>query len=212
MRKYFKYVIYLIVLGAFSFARADAYEEYFQAVGRDDDRGVARWLAQGIDPNTRDPKGQTALHLALRDQSRRVAEVLWKANSLDVNASNADGETPLMLAALRGDLEWTQRLLNRGAKVHQEGWSPIHYAATGPQARVVALLLDRGAPIDATSPNRSTPLMMAARYGTEASVELLLARGANPKRRNDLQLDAVDFARQSGREFLVEQLQRAITR
>jgi ankyrin repeat protein len=212
MRIYIRYTFYIIVVVIFSVARAGAYEEYFQAVGRGDDRGVARWLAQGIDPNTRDPKGQTALHLALRDQAPRVAEVLWKSNSLDVNASNADGETPLMLAALRGDIGWTQRLLDRGAKVHQEGWSPIHYAATGPQVRVVALLLDHGAPVDATSPNRSTPLMMAARYGTEESVELLLARGANPKRRNDLQLDAVEFARQSGRDFLVERLQRAITR
>jgi len=212
MINYFKYLLYLIAAIAFFQARADAYQEFFQAVGRDDDRGVAQWLAKGFDPNARDPKGQTALHLALRDQSPRVAEALWKNQALDVNASNADGESPLMMAALRGDLDWARRLLDRGAKVHQEGWSPIHYAATGPQARVVGLLLDRGAPIDALSPNRSTPLMMAARYGTQESVELLLTRGADARRRNDLQLDAVDFARQSGRDFLVEQLQRAITR
>lgn len=212
MIKYIKYLLYISVALTLFQARADAYQEFFQAVARDDDRSVAQWLAKGFDPNARDPTGQTALHLAMRDQSPRIAEALWKSQALDVNASNADGETPLMMAALRGDFDWALRLLDRGAKVHQDGWSPIHYAATGPQVRVVGLLLDRGASIDALSPNRSTPLMMAARYGTQASVELLLARGADARRRNDLQLDAVDFARQSGRDFLVDRLQRVLTR
>jgi hypothetical protein len=212
MKHLFKYTIYLVVLFVFSFAQAGAYEDFFQAVNRDDDRTVAQLLAKGFDPNARDPNGQTALTLALRDGSPRVAEALWASRALDVNATNASGETPLMMAALRGELDWARRLLERGAKVSQDGWSPIHYAATGPQSTVVALLLDRGAPIDAKSPNGSTPLMMAARYGAEANVDLLLARGADAKRRNDLDLDAADFARQGGRDFLVERLVRVKTR
>jgi hypothetical protein len=43
-------------------------------------------------------------------------------------------------------------------------------------------------------------------------VDLLLARGADATRHNDLQLDAVDFARQAGRDFLVDRLQRAAKR
>ena len=68
------------------------------------------------------------------------------------------------------------------------------------------MLLDRGAPIDAPSPNRSTPLMMAARYGAEANVDLLLARGADLRLRNDLDLDAADFAKLGAREFLLPRL------
>lgn len=212
MRKYFIFFVYLIALQVFSLARAGSYEDFFQAVQRDDERTVARLLAQGFDPNSRDPRGQTAMHLAMRDGSPKVAEALWQHRQLDVNALNADDESALMLAALRGQTPWVQRFLDRGAKVHKPGWSPIHYAATGPKAEVVALLLDRGAPIDAESPNRSTPLMMAARYGTEASVDLLLARGADAKRKNDLGLSAVEFARQSGRDFLIERLQKAAQR
>jgi ankyrin repeat protein len=208
----FKYAVYLFVAIAFSSARADSYGDFFGAVGRDDGRTVSQLLARGFDPNSRDPKGQTALHLSLRDKSPQVAEALWSSPALDVNVPNAHGETPLMMAALRGELEWARRLLERGAKVHQEGWSPIHYAATGPEPKLVGLLLDRGAPVDAASPNRSTPLMMAARYGVEASVDVLLARGADAKRRNDLELDAAAFARQAGRDSLVERLQRATTR
>lgn len=212
MMKHFRFLIYLIVVSCISSANAGAYDDFFQAVSRDDPRTVRQLVERGFDPNSRDPKGQTALHLALRDKSHAVAEALWASPALDVAAINASGESPLMMAALRGDVDWAQRLIQRGAPVHKEGWSPIHYAATGPEPKVIALLLDKGAPVDAESPNRSTPLMMASRYGVEAGVDLLLARGADARRRNDLNLDAVDFARQGGRDFLVDRLQKAATR
>lgn len=206
MNQYFKTILYIIVATWISATHAGAYEDFFQAVNRDDGDTVATLVKRGFDVNSRNADGQTGLHLALRDQSSRVTNALWADRGLDVNAVNGKGETPLMMAALRGELEWSRRLIERGAKVHKEGWSPIHYAATGPEPRVVALLLDRGAPIDAPGPNRSTPLMMAASYGAEANVDLLLARGANKRLRNDLDLDASAFAKQGGREFLIPRL------
>ena len=202
MRHYFKIIGYLLVAFANSSVNAGVYEDFFQAVNRDDGNTVTRLVQRGFDPNSRSPEGQTALHLALRDQSPQVVQALWSIPALDIDADNASGETPLMLAALRGELEWARRLLERGAKVHRNGWSPLHYAATGDEPKIVALLLDRGAPINARSPNGSTPLMMAARYGAEGSVDLLLARGADKQLRNDLDLDARAFAKLASREYL----------
>jgi hypothetical protein len=54
--------------------------------------------------------------------------------------------------------------------------------------------------------------MMAARYGAEGSVDLLLARGASVAPKNDRNLDAIDMARNSGREFLVERLEKSVKR
>lgn len=206
MRKHFRYVIYLVVAAFVSNAKAGSYEDFFVAVKRDDGDTIARLVLRGFDPNARSPEGQTALHLALRDQLPRVATALWAVKTIDVNALNANGESPLMMAALRGDVMSAERLLARGAQVHKEGWAPLHYAATGPEPRLVAILLDKGAPINALSPNRSTSLMMAARYGAEASVDLLLARGADRQLRNDLGLDATEFARLAGRDFLFTRL------
>jgi hypothetical protein len=202
----FKTFVYLFVTLIVSSSHAGAYEDFFVAVGRDDGDAVAQLLQRGFDPNSRNPEGQAALHLAMRDGSPKVAEALWRHPGLDIDAVNGSGETPLMLAALRGQLEWARRLIERGAKVHRAGWSPLHYAATGPEPKVVALLLDRGAPIDARSPTQNTPLMMAARYGAEANVDLLLARGADKRLRNDRDLDAAGVASLAGRDFLLKRL------
>jgi uncharacterized protein len=212
MKYYFRKFLYLVVVIGCSCVNAGAYEDFFIAINRDDDWGVARLLEQGFDPNSRDPKGQTGLILALRDDSPRVAEALWKSKALDVNVENASGENALMMAALRGQVAWMQRLLGRGAAMHKDGWAPIHYAATGPEVKAVALLLERGAPVEALSPDKDTPLMMAARYGAEGSVDLLLARGASASMKNGRNLDAVDLARAGGRDFLLERLQKSVKR
>jgi ankyrin repeat protein len=215
MRLYMKFISYLVsVVGIFvsAGASAGAYEDFFHAVSRDDGRTIATLLQRGFDPNSRDEQGQAALYVVLRQPSPAAAEALWAHPALDINATNAAGESPLMMAALRGNLVWATKLVARGAKVHLEGWSPIHYAATGPEPELVRLLLDKGAPVDARSPNGSTPLMMAARYGSEASVDLLLARGANPKLRNQRDLTAADFARMDGRDALAQRLQSLSSR
>lgn len=209
MRLDFRYAIYLFILIGVSLARAGSYEDYFRAVAVDNDRTVGQLLQRGFDPNTPDESGQVGLYLALREGSLRVAEVLLKHPDLKVDAVNAADETALMMAALRGNLAWTQRLLERGAQLNRKGWTPLHYAATGPEPQVVSFLLDRGADIEARSPNGTTPLMMAARYGAFDAAERLLARGADPRARNDLGLSAADFAREGGREALAAQLERA---
>jgi uncharacterized protein len=209
LRINFKFLFYLFAAISFSFARADDAVDFFRAVNVDDTRTVSRLLAAGFDPNTRGERGQLGLTLALRDASPKVARLLIEHPAIRLDAANADGETPLMMAALRGNLEWTQQLLERGAPVNREGWSPLHYAATGPEPRIVALLLERGAQVESKSPNRTTPLMMAARYGAEESVSLLLARGASTQWRNDRGLNAADFARLAGRETLATRLEKA---
>lgn len=191
-------------------AHAGAYEDFFKAVSLDDAGGVQALLQRGFDPNARDEKGQVPLYLSLREGSFKVANLLLQQPQTQVDAANAVGETPLMIAALRGHTEWAKRLVEKGARINQAGWSPLHYAATGPDVALVGWLIERGATLDARSPNGSTPLMMAARYGNEDSAHLLLAKGADPKLRNERNLSAADFARQAGRDKLGEKLEQAM--
>ena len=211
MRNYIRYLAYLFVAFGVSSAVAGSFEDFFIAIRNDNAGTLNGLLDRGFDPNTRNEKGQPGLTVAMQEHSLKAARALLARPATDVDALNQAGESALMMAALKGDIDGMQMLIERGAKVDQPGWSPILYAATGPEPKAVRLLIDRGAPIDATSPNDSTPLMMAAQYGSEDSVKLLLERGADVRRRNQLNLGAVDFARKSGREALVkllEQVQR----
>ncbi len=208
MKQSLKFAIYLLLLIGSSSSHAGSYDDFFQAIIRDHAGGVHRLLEAGIDPNSRDPNGMPALMVALRRESPRSFDVLLAHPAIDVDAANDVGETALMLAALAGDLDISRRLLDRGARVQRPGWSPIHYAASGPSTELTRQLLDLGATVDAVAPNGTTPLMLAAQLGPEATVTLLLERGADPRRRNQRGLQALDFAESGGRAFMVDRFQK----
>jgi ankyrin repeat protein len=205
--KYFRKIVYLSIVVAFSSAHAGSYEDFFVAIRNDNPSVLTNLLARGFDPNTRDPKGQPGLTMAFQQRAPQAAKALLAGPGIDVNALNEAGESALMMAALKGDIAGAQLLLERGAKVNQPGWSALHYAATGPEPKLVRLLLEHGAAVDAESPNGSTPLMMAAQYGSEDSASLLLERGADPGKRNERRLRAADFARLAGRDALAKRLE-----
>ena len=184
--------------------------DFFRAVNTDNADGVARALAQGFDPNAIDEHGQPALILALQLESVKVAKVLMDAKGVQIDIRNHAGETPLMLAALKAEVDAATALIAHGAAVQKEGWSPLHYAATGGSAAIVKLLLSKGANLEARSPNGSTPLMMAARYGNEEAVDALLAAGADRTAKNDLGMDASAFAASAGRDRLAARLKPGV--
>lgn len=204
----FKKVVLCAVAYGVSLAWAGPDDDFFRAVVNDNTSTMSTLFLRGTDPNVRNDKGQVALFLALQQESLKAAASLLAHPDIKVDLENGVGETPLMMAGLKGHVDLMRQLIERGARVQKDGWSPIHYAATGPDSRAVELLLDRGAAINARSPNGSTPLMMAARYGSEASVKLLVRRGADLRARNDLDLAAADFARQGGRDALADELAR----
>jgi ankyrin repeat protein len=207
-----KILLYLILLIGVSSAKADASTALFRAVENDSARTVLRLLQQGQDPNAADAHGQTPLVAAIQAESVEVVETLLRHPAIQPDLPNRAGETPLMMAALRARVDWMERLLALGAQVRREGWTPLHYAASSPEVRPVALLLERGAPIDAISPTGTTALMMAARYGAIDAATLLLARGADPTLRARNGADAAEFARGAGRDRLADQLAAAAQR
>ncbi len=208
MTNWFKYLLYLVLAVVVSSARAGAYEDFFRGIELDRPIMVSDLLAQGFDPNAANEKGLSGLYLALRGESFKAFDALMAHPGLKVDVANEVGETPLMMAALRGSADACRRLIERGAQVNRPGWSPLHYAATGPEPQTVKLLLDRGADVDAPSPNGSTALMMAARYGAEDSVFVLLEHKADAQLRNQQNMTAADFARSAGRDKLAARIEK----
>ena len=115
-----------------------------------------------------------------------------------------------MIAAIKGHKELVQALIKRDADVNKPGWTPLHYAATGGHVEIILILLEEHAYIDAESPNKSTPLMMAAMYGSTAAVRTLLDAGADPTLRNEIGLSAVEFAQRANRADAAELVAAAI--
>lgn len=204
MKNYIKKLIYLIVFIGFSNSNAGSYDDFFVAIQQDNASVVRELLHRGFDPNTPDPHGYFGLMLALKGPSLKVVDVLLSHPAIRVEVRNANDESPLMLAAIKGLTEVCNRLIALDADVNKQGWTPLHYAATGAQSTTIQLLLNNHAYIDAASPNGSTPLMMAAMYGSVTAVKLLLESGADPLLKNDLGLSAIDFARRTGKTDSVE--------
>jgi uncharacterized protein len=199
MRNHFKKLLYLSVLTASFSVLAGSYEDFFAAIRKDDVTAVTSLLKRGFDANTRDEKGQHGLLLAMQVPSLKVAAVLMDWEKTTVESRNTADESPLMLASLKGLLPVVVKLIERGADVNKPGWAPLHYAATKGHLEVINVLLENHAYIDAASPNGSTPLMMAAMYGTPSAVKLLLEAGADPSLKNIQGMTAIDFAQRDKR-------------
>ena len=213
MINYFKKLPYLLVFICFSTAHAGSFEDFFSAIQRDDARALTALLQRGFDPNTRDAKGQPGLLLAVREPAPNALRVLLNAKNIQVEARNSQDESPLMMAAIRGQLDIARQLIDKDADVNKPGWAPLHYAVSSSQGDalgVAKLLLDNSAYVDAASPNGTTPLMMAAMYGSPEAVKLLLEESADPTLKNQLGLTAIDFARRANRNDVAELIATAI--
>jgi len=201
----------VLILGALILisapVRADDVGDLILAVSRNESYALGKLLERGVDPNLKEEtRGETALMVAIREKSMRSVMVLLASPKIDLEAASNNGDTALMIASYTDNLAAVQALLDKDAEVNRHGWTALHYAAAVGNSEIVSLLLDKSAYIDAESPNRTTPLMMAARAGHTDVAKLLIEAGADVKLKNDKGLTAYDFAvdneRTSTAEFL----------
>jgi ankyrin repeat protein/mono/diheme cytochrome c family protein len=132
---------------------------------------------------------------ALRNGNRQEFNRALRENPKSVNAKGQGGWTPIMLAALYGEVEDVKVLLAEGANPNAQndgGGTALMYAIE--DVEKTRLLLDRGAEANARSGEGRTALLIAVgRARSNAVVKLLLERGASasvrlPDGRGALQL------------------------
>lgn len=179
-------------------AHADPRIELLEAVKADDGATVAQLLRRGVSPNTRERDYGPAPVMAATLHAWNALRALAASPRVDLDVTNKRNETPLMLAAIRGELEIVRLLVEKGAEVNRRGWSALHYAASGGHVPVVRYLVEQNAYIDAESPNKTTPLMMAARHQHLAAMRLLVELGADPSAVNEAGVAAADYMRMLG--------------
>ncbi|HWX03816.1 ankyrin repeat domain-containing protein [Collimonas sp.] len=215
-RSCFSALLFLLAALAWlpSVSWANNNDDFFKAVKLDDERSMKALLAAGVSPNLiQKERGETGLMVAVREDSKKVFNVLLSARGVDLNTRARNGDTALMIASYKGDVPMVKALLDKEAEPNNTGWTALHYAAAIGNDEIVQMLLDASAYIDAGSPNNTTPIMMAARAGKILTVKLLLDSGADVTLKNDVGMNAIDLAKKFDHndiaDGLTQRLQKA---
>jgi ankyrin repeat protein len=87
------------------------------AAKRGDAKVVRESLQKGIDANSQDRFGTTALMIAAREGHAEIVQILLEKNA-NVNLQNSSGMTALMNASFGGYMEIVKALLEKGADVN----------------------------------------------------------------------------------------------
>lgn len=148
---------------------------------------LRKLLNAGADPNAEMTNDSYPLEYvcSYASYSHRV-DIVELLLSAGANPSRTRGEsyTPLMGAALEGDIYTVRRLLDAGANPHRcddSGTNALHSALIGENRDIVQLLLDADIDVRAEDDwDASSPLAEALCTYDTAMVALLLERGAHP--------------------------------
>ena len=135
--------------------------------------------------------GRNAIHLACIHGREEALQILLSHGGLDyINAVDANDETPLQLAIMRGHKCIVDTLIQAQCKVRisvplacRTGpcGTPLIHAAVYEQMDIMKRLLRAGAEIDEKGPWGATALHWASRKGNTRMVRYLLSKGANPR-------------------------------
>jgi ankyrin repeat protein len=213
-------------------------DDFVRSAERGDTKALLLFFEAGIDVNSQNSGGYTALMAAAKNgQLDVVNKLLQQKPNVDVQGYN--GLTALMLAAENGQLSIVKALLAKNADPNLQdnnGWSALMKAVyRGHTDCVVAIadrsrqevnrgllvaalmghketakaLLDRGAEIDSRAEDGRTPLMLAASKGNADLVSFFLQAGADSSLADKSGATAASLAEAKGKGELTALLKNA---
>ncbi|XP_023315856.1 ankyrin-1-like [Trichogramma pretiosum] len=159
---------------------------------------VEQLLRRGADPHLVNDDGETCLHIICKSDwnDENMAKMLFevcdeKHQTVQVDARDNEGWTPLLAAIYQGNINLVECLLRRGASPHLADYNeltPLHAICErknsddGLAKRFFEITdeLNQPVEIDAKNDEGSTPLHLALSHGCKKLNELLLRRQADP--------------------------------
>lgn len=151
----------------------------FDAIKKDNFEAVKEFVKKDKTlVNKTDDDGETPLHVAtMLDAKIEIIQYLIE-KSVNINAKNNNGLTPLHHAVRKSNLEIIKYLITKGAKVNEQdnnGYTPFHWAvlASNPDIDVIKYLLKKNTDINVKAKNEMTPLDEANNTGNQIVIDLL---------------------------------------
>lgn len=161
-------------------------EGFFKAIRLRDGKAVKAFLQGGMDPNTRNVEGQTALTFALQFTDATMIEPLMK--NADLSMIDGEGNSPVYLALKHDHKDIFERLYEKGVDVNSRGRDGIvgnqtllMLAVQKRDKDMVSRLLEDGADPNLTDERGDVALFAAVTRATVNTeiLDLLIARGAD---------------------------------
>lgn len=146
---------------------------------------------------------------AVRDRDgNKVTDLVSQPGSVVINTRDrGSGEGALHIVVRGRDLSWLAFLLSKGARPDiqtNRGDTPLTLAAQIGWFEGAEQLLARRASVDLPNGRGETALMLATQRRDVPLVRLLLGRGADPKRTDNVAgMSAIDYAKQDPRAAAV---------
>ena len=116
----------------------------------------------------------------------------------DVNATDENGDTPLLMVTRLSYFKQTKFLVENGANVNvanKKNITPLHYAVEYNNVQMIKLLLDNQANTEAVDNINETPMHWACWTGNIKAAKLLIKYGANPHPINNTGIKPIDLAK-----------------
>jgi ankyrin repeat protein len=146
-------------------------DELVRAVAIQRDSLVDLCLMERVDPNGRDGQGRTPLLITTSQQDWKMARRLIDAGAA-VDLADKNGFTPVMAAAVHGDLEMFRLLLARSTNLQ-----PEKRCADGQD--LLSLALDGGRPEIIKTVEQRLPMMANWTTSTRRALSRVLQAGKN---------------------------------
>ena len=152
---------------------------------------------------------ELALLEAVTAGNNEAVEFLLQLKTVNIDHTNEEGKTALMLACVRGHEDIVHSLLSARANVNiknNKGWTALMIASKHNHISIIHMLLQANANPHLKLSDGSNALMIASYYGNYEVVDLLISKGVDPNVQRKDGMNAFLLACQKGHIQIVELL------
>jgi len=159
-------------------------DELVRAVTIQRDSLIDLCLIERVDPNGHDAQGRTPLLIATSQEDWKTARRLLDAGAV-VDLADTNGFTPVMAAAMHGELEMFRLLLAHSTNFHPEkpcadGQDLLAFALDGGNPEIITTVLQRLPEAREWTASTRRTLAKALQAGKKDEIRLLLSKHATP--------------------------------